>query len=303
MLTSQQRKNALFGHLVADACGVPYEFYDPKELPVASQIDMTPPMLFDRSHRGTPIGTWSDDGSHVLALVDTLNKTSPINLDDFGQKLLSWGNEGNYTPDGRVFDIGIQTRYALMRIEDGVSPEKSGAFKESENGNGALMRAIGCLIAPFENLEELLHNSVKMGLPTHAHPTSLLCCAIYNLMCYYCSQGQTLQESLTKAVEFVEQHKTLIPNFEVELSRFLSHKENYRPGKGYVLDTFWSAFECVNSSNTYEECVIKAIKMGFDTDTTACVAGGLYALKENAQIPQKWLNLLKKKEYVLSFIK
>lgn len=303
MITLIQRKNALLGHLIADACGVPYEFYDPKDLPPINQIDMVPPLLFDRSHRGTPVGTWSDDGAQMLALVDSLNTTPFIDLNDFGQKLLSWGNYGSYTPDTRVFDIGIQTRYALMRIEDGVSPEKSGAFRESENGNGALMRAIGCLIAPFKSIEELLNNSIRMGLPTHAHPTSQLCCAIYNMMGYYYSRGQSIEEALSNSLQYVERNKLSIPNFDREISHFLKHKEDFRPGKAYVLDTFWSAFECIKNSNSYEECVIKAIKMGHDTDTTACVAGGLYALRDNVELPQKWLHLLKKKEYALSFIK
>lgn len=303
MITLIQRKNALFGHLIGDACGVPYEFYDPKDLPHSSHIDMIPPILFDRSHRGTPVGTWSDDGAHVLALVDSLNNQSPLDLDDFGKKLLLWGNHGQYTPDGRVFDIGIQTRYALMRIEDGIHPSKSGAFKETENGNGALMRAIGCLIAPFSTLEELMANSISMGLPTHAHATSIFCCVTYNLMCYFYSQGQGVEEALENALTFIQNNSSQIPGYTVERDRFLAYRAKFRPGKGYVLDTFWSAFECVKNSQSYEECIIKAIKMGFDTDTTACVAGGLFALRENVEIPQKWLYLLKKKEYVLSFVK
>lgn len=50
----------LWGLLVGDATGVPYEFYLPQYLPPYAQLDMTPPAGFARAHAGVPVGTWSD---------------------------------------------------------------------------------------------------------------------------------------------------------------------------------------------------------------------------------------------------
>ncbi len=49
----------------------------------------------------------------------------------------------------------------------------------------------------------------------------------------------------------------------------------------------------------YEQVVKAAIGLGHDTDTTACVAGGIAGLREGAAaIPQRWREQLRAKETV-----
>ena len=75
---------------------------------------MIPPLFFDRSHRGTPVGTRRDDGAlmlaSMLALRDSLSSRHGIDFQDFVSRALSWYRNESYTPDERVFDIGLQTR-------------------------------------------------------------------------------------------------------------------------------------------------------------------------------------------------
>lgn len=44
---------------------------------------------------------------------------------------------------------------------------------------------------------------------------------------------------------------------------------------GYVVDTFVAAMWCLLTTDNYRDCVLKAVNLGSDTDTTAAVAGGL----------------------------
>jgi hypothetical protein len=39
--------------------------------------------------------------------------------------MIAWLNGGHYTPDGVVFDCGIQTHYALQQIKSGVDDQKA----------------------------------------------------------------------------------------------------------------------------------------------------------------------------------
>lgn len=57
----------------------------------------------------------------------------------------------------------------------------------------------------------------------------------------------------------------------------------HRPatGKGYVVDCLWSARHACEAED-YEQVVRQAIALGHDTDTTACVAGGIAGLKWGA---------------------
>lgn len=68
---------------------------------------------------------------------------------------------------------------------------------------------------------------------------------------------------------------------------------------GFVRDTLKAATWCFVNTNSYEACVLAAVNLGDDTDTTAAVAGALagttYGLKA---IPQKWIDTLSGKELI-----
>ena len=63
---------ALYGALVGDACGVPYEFRAPRVLPRYDDIDMIPPTDFNRSWNHIATGTYSDDGAQILCLTECM---------------------------------------------------------------------------------------------------------------------------------------------------------------------------------------------------------------------------------------
>ena len=69
------------------------------------------------------------------------------------------------------------------------------------------------------------------------------------------------------------------------------HPDTDDPGRGggYVVDCLRSARDAVLFQPTYERVVRTASALGDDTDTTACVAGGIAGIREgNVGIPQRW---------------
>lgn len=81
--------------------------------------------------------------------------------------------------------------------------------------------------------------------------------------------------------------------------------ENIRPdelqkgtGSGYVVDCLHSARWALQQLN-YQDVIKTAIALGNDTDTTACVAGGIAGLYFGFDaIPQRWKDQLRGQEIV-----
>ncbi len=151
MPTLQQRlEGGLYGLLIGDALGVPYEFHRPEALPLPAEIEMTPPAGFARTYLGVPPGTWSDDGAQALALLASLLDRGKLDLPDLGARLLAWADTGYMAVGNKVFDIGTQTSRSLGRLRDGIPAEQSGSSDEIANGNGSLMRrAAAGALAPW----------------------------------------------------------------------------------------------------------------------------------------------------------
>jgi ADP-ribosylglycohydrolase len=69
-------------------------------------------------------------------------------------------------------------------------------------------------------------------------------------------------------------------------------------GSGYVVDCLKSARWACQQTN-YEDTVRHAITLGHDTDTTACVAGGIAGIRYGIHdIPERWRNGLRGQELV-----
>ena len=70
-------------------------------------------------------------------------------------------------------------------------------------------------------------------------------------------------------------------------------------GSGYVVDCLRSALMILLRAESYEEAVKQAVQLGGDTDTTACVTGGLAGVLFGFDaIPKRWYEALRGKEDV-----
>ncbi|WP_198321788.1 MULTISPECIES: ADP-ribosylglycohydrolase family protein [Methylococcus] len=162
----------LYGLLIGDAIGRCYEFKSAAELPPPEAIAMRPPCGYPATYPFVPAGTWTDDGAQALALLDSLLESGRLDLDDFGARLLAWCDEGVYTPDGQVFDIGIQTARAFSRMRAGIPAARAGDAHERANGNGALMRVLPLALWHRSDDAELVRLAIEQGRLTTATPAA-----------------------------------------------------------------------------------------------------------------------------------
>jgi ADP-ribosylglycohydrolase len=292
-LTRVERiRGGLYGLLIGDALGVPYEFHSAADIPDANLVEMTPPKGFSRSHHGVPEGTWSDDGAQALILLESLRQDNSLSLADFATLLVRWYEKGYMTPDGQVFDIGGQTRRALGKLMAGTAPHLAGPAGERDNGNGALMRTLPVVFFA-RNQPEVEQLARKHGVVTHGHLISQLSCAYYALTAFDILHGASAADAVNGAEAYLLGRYEASPEMD-ELKIVLDGRHEPSAGSGYVVDSLWSALRCLLSTDDYEGCVKKAIQLGEDTDTTACVAGGLAGLLYGeGAIPERWKTTLK----------
>ena len=314
-----QIRGAMLGLLVGDALGVPYEFTPPHKLPPRDKIEMTPPLDWLPAHF-VENGTWSDDGAQALALADSLLDCGELSLEDLAEKLAAWQFEGRYAVDGHVFDVGVTTSDAIGRFRSGVPAREAGPDNEMANGNGSLMRVLPLALWHRGPDAELARDAMLQSLVTHGHLRSQLCCALYCLWARRIGDGIESEAAWRGATQSL---RALLPTLcaaanaigeddeplqrlmkQVALEEWENELEfHIRPaeeipgdGSGYVVDCLRSARGAMREGS-YEAVVKAAIALGGDTDTTACVAGGVAGLRDGVKaIPVRWRNALRGRE-------
>lgn len=252
-------RDAVYGLAVGDALGVPYEFRE------RGSFECTG-MVGGGAH-GKPAGTWSDDTSMTLATCDSIRTNAGrVVPADLLRRFRLWAEKGAYTVDG-LFDIGNTTQRAL---EEGV-----GRSRERDCGNGSLMRIVPLAFTGAGQEEVAAASAV-----THAHPTCARVCWDYVRVA-----RQLIGGALPLEVPEVREREGR-PADEV------------RSG-GFVRDTYDAALWCLANTESYAECVLAAVNLGHDTDTTAAVAGALAGIAYGAHtIPAEWLEALRGRELI-----
>jgi ADP-ribosyl-[dinitrogen reductase] hydrolase len=301
MNQSERIKGGLLGLLIGDALGVPYEFYDPARLPPIDQLAMTPPLGFARSHPGTPPGTWSDDGAQALCLLVSLLDCGRLDPDDLGQRLVQWYDSGYMAIDHRVFDVGVHTSNVLRAIGQGTPPLVAGAMGLQARGNGSLMRSLPLALWHQGDDAALVADAHLQSQVTHGDAYCQVCCALYCLWARYLLRGEVM--AWTIATDSLIAIYQTNPAFLDILEWAVRPREPMSgSGDGYVIDALRSA-QMVMQVGDYEQVVRSAIALGNDTDTTACIAGGVAGVRDGVgAIPADWLRQLRGQDIVLPLL-
>jgi ADP-ribosyl-[dinitrogen reductase] hydrolase len=281
----------LWGLLIGDALGVPFEFRKPQDLPLFDQIEMPPPSTFRPTYPDAPAGAWSDDGAHALCLLASLLDRGHLDLDDLGARLVRWLDTGYMAVGGIVFDVGGQTSTALARVRSGVPAERAGGLDEWSNGNGSLMRVLPLALWHRGSDEALVRDAARQSMVTHAHARSQICCALYCLWVRFTMQGAAAPWA--QATSTLRSLAPARPGWPAELeTKVRPDREPEGTGSGYVVDCLHSARRAAEES-TFERVLKRAVSLGNDTDTTAAVAGGLAGVRHGLSgIPKRWRDAL-----------
>ena len=307
-LTREDILAGVFGLALGDAVGVPFEF-QPRE--ALKRHDLS--KMYEYGTHNQPVGTWSDDTSMVLATLDAMC----CNVGTFGRVMdnfCRWRNNGEYTSNGEVFDVGGTTNRALARYTTGEDLALCGEDDVYSNGNGSLMRMLPVAyyiwIRRGLNIDESTVGMIGMfSSLTHAHRLSKECCVYYvYIALYILAQGGTTGlkraiEDGIKAVErFYRNHGGSAVLKEIclgSLSVVLSQKEKDIRSTGYVVDSLEASLWSLYHSTDFKSAVCKAVSLGGDTDTIGAITGSLAGLYYGwDKLPVDWMNTIKNKPLI-----
>jgi len=296
MLDFESRlKGGLFGSIVGDALGVPVEFKSRRHLKQSPVNDM----IGYGTYLQLP-GTWSDDSSMQFCTIDSLCKG--YNLNDIANNFVKWRYESFWTPYGIVFDIGISTTKAIIKLTTAKNPQDAGGTDERSNGNGSLMRILPLAYYLYHHKSEdnfkIVHEVSSL---THAHIRSVISCYIYVEFVLLLLNGN---EKFKAYSQLIEKLNHFLPHLNVnhgEMSHFqrvmkgniATLTENQISSSGYVIDSLESSFWSFLNTSSFSEAVLKAVNLGEDTDSTAAITGGLAGLYYGYEsIPANWTRKL-----------
>jgi ADP-ribosyl-[dinitrogen reductase] hydrolase len=151
---------------------------------------------------------------------------------------------------------------------------------------------------PTKALLDRVHRASAI---THRHLRSQMACGLYSLVIRELLAGAGPQEAFQRGTAAFRSFYDEDPYWAVELDYFKlaaasdlgNRPESQIDSSGYAIHTLTASLWCLLTTNSFRDCVLKAVNLGGDTDTTGCVSGGLAGVTYGCQaIPVEWTQQL-----------
>ncbi len=277
-------ERCLLGVAIGDAMGMPVEGMtrDQIKRTYGEVRDFLPSPYGDLN-----AGEWTDDTEQMIVLAESILSTVYFDPADFAERLKRW-----FLSTG-CRRIGPTTSRAMQRLLSGADWSEAGV--ESETCGAAMRVAPVGLVYGFSlNLVE--RYAALAARVTHTAPAAVAA-AVAIAVGVACNvlgiEGEELLEEVTTRVERYDRLLAEKVRWAYDLSDEDIDSAIERLGNSISsLDATPMAFYCFFSTESFEECVIKAVNAGGDADSIAAMSGAL-AGSEGRRIPDSWIDSLK----------
>ncbi len=208
--------------------------------------------------------TFTDDSVLTIAIADAI-----LNGKSYQEAILEWGR--------RYPNRGYGWYFRQWLYLDNPQPYNSW-------GNGSAMR-VSPVGWTFDSLEETIEQARKSAEITHNHPEGLKGAAAVAAAIYMARIGES-QKSIKIFIS---------REFEYNLNRTLEEIRPFYTFTESCQGTVPEAIIAFIESENFEDAIRKAISLGGDSDTLACITGGIaeaFYGGEPEEIKTKVLDLL-----------
>lgn len=241
----------MYGAIIGDVAGSYYEVFEinawrkklVRDYQERMQIMDKKTPLFNQNCSVT------DDSILTTAIADAvLSKTS------YEEKLRQYGL--------RELSLGLD-KYDRMKFGPGFINWLKGNYHGNSYGNGCAMRIspIGFL---YDDIKKIKEECYKATIPSHNNLESIRCSEAVALSIYLL-RSNVSKKQLRKIIG--DNYFSLDYNLET-----LRHKYTFT---SRAINSVPQAIFCFIISNDFEDAIRKAISIGGDSDTIACITGAL----------------------------
>lgn len=290
---------SIYGGIMGDILGVPFEFMSREEVQKYN--------IFSHSIHGKHrqlFGAWSDDTSMTLCTVESL--CHGYNLKNIGDNFVKWMDNGVWTTSGKLFDIGLTIKQAILKIK--LKNDYSGINRETACGNGALMRIAPITFYIKKHPEEKDTVISEVTSLTHSNLTCIIASNIYIEFLLNLMNGLSKKDSYINMQETIKDKFKDAPNYlllfkNILYNDILDLKVEDLKNTGYVVDTLETNLYTFMRFNDIRRGFKFAIKLGGDTDTIASIFGSMYGMYHGMSAINKILiHIIPKREKIDNLI-
>ncbi len=277
----QRALGAIIGAAVGDALGAPFEFGPPGRYSQTFPQPVTGGTgeLIGGGAFGWAPGEFTDDTQMAVLLAESLLRRGGLDLDDLFATFAFWART--------AADVGTTTSAALSQPSRRAA--QAAMLRRTDHraaSNGALMRVFPLAVAFLQqDLDVTIGAALAQGALTHP-PASCWGAAIGAALIRLAILGEDPFAGIEGLLDRLPPE--LAPAFAGVLDPAWLPEQG-RSDNGSVLGCLGQAVWSARGAGSFADAVIRAIDLGGDTDTVACVAGALAGARFGFQnIPARW---------------
>ena len=262
---------SIIGCAIGDALGAPVEF--------KARGSFEPVNGYRSGGKfNLPAGAYTDDTAMMLCLAQSLIDKNGFDAHDQLQKYCDWLNSGYLSATGKSVGCGKHTYRALLNYMH----KKETICTVGNNrsaGNGSLMRIAPIAIYYMENLNKALEYASLSSYTTHKLKVCADACIAFTWLLFGFYKGFSKEDILSKEYanyylfEYSPSYEYEPEVIEVLQGSYKNKTANEIESSGYVIHSLKAALWAFYHSNNFKDGALKAVNLGFDSDTVAAIYG------------------------------
>ncbi len=281
MTTKSKVAGAFIGLAIGDALGVPAEDRDRETFSVITT-------MIGGGRHNLPVGAWTDKTSAAICLAKSLLATHDLDVYDFMERLRSWVHTGENSSTGVCIGLDENTHNVIENYTRTGSIELNLVDQRSDE-DSTLARCAPIACIHWDDLGAVSRISKQQSYLTQGSEVSASACEYLSLVLSHLIAGRAWDfiRNIPIGVDWSPKVK-LIAGYGWKDKTIQDMKSSR-----LACDTLEASLWCVETSDSFEQALIKAVNLVDPSDTlgavTGQIAGALYGLES---IPIHWFDQL-----------